>query len=186
MGELERAFGHPEGAEFPEPFRMQEGEFQLLKGSMSDSRSQQDVTLFIFIDGKIVVIRKPFHPPGVWRPPSGLVRPGEELAAAARREALEETGLEIELGRYLLRLRPTFIHGGERIDWTSHVFLARRVGGTLKARDTREIEAVRLASIPELEGSIRERLIQSGLGGLLYRAKLAELALACLRELELI
>ncbi|MGQ9602172.1 MAG: NUDIX hydrolase [Candidatus Bipolaricaulia bacterium] len=187
LEELERIFGRPEEVELPGPFRMKEGEFQLLKGSMSDGRSQsQDVTLFILIAGRIVAIRKPFHPPGVWRPPSGLVRRGEGLIEAARREALEETGLEIELERYLLRLSPVFTHGDERVRWTSHLFLARRIGGELGAHDTREIEEIRLVTPEELEGPIQERLIQSGLGGLLYRAKVAELALARLRRLKLI
>ncbi|MFQ6090103.1 MAG: NUDIX domain-containing protein, partial [Candidatus Bipolaricaulia bacterium] len=78
-----------------------------------------DVTLFIFIEGRIVAIRKPFHPPGVYRPPSGGVSPGERISEAAEREALEETGLEVELERYLLRLKPTFVHRGERVRWTS-------------------------------------------------------------------
>jgi len=161
---------------------MQLGEWQLLKASQQDGRAQ-DVTLFIFIEGKIVVIRKPFHPPGVYRPPSGGVPPGESIISAAEREAYEETGLEIELERYLLRLKPVFIREDERVRWTSHVFLARRIGGELKQRDTREIEEVKLVSIAELEGPIRERLIQSGFGGLCYRAQLAELALTRLQEL---
>ena len=164
---------------------MQPAEWRLLKASQHDGRAQ-DVTLFIFIDGRIVVIRKPFHPPGVYRPPSGGVPPGESIAAAAKREAYEETGLEIELQRYLLRPKPVFVHEQERVAWTSHVFLARRTGGELCPRDTREIEEVKLVSIAELEGSIRERLLESGLGGLRYRARLADLTLACLRELKLL
>jgi ADP-ribose pyrophosphatase YjhB (NUDIX family) len=185
LRELERAFGCPEEVEFPEPFVMQDGEFRLLRESMCDGRSH-DITLFIFIDGRIVAIRKPFHPPGVYRPPSGGVPPGESIVSTAKREALAETGLEIELERYLLRLKPVFIRGGERVSWTSHVFLARRVGGELKQHDTREIEEVRLVTVAELEGPIQERLKGSGFGGLLYRARLAELTLARLRELGLL
>ncbi|MCR4403890.1 MAG: NUDIX hydrolase [Candidatus Acetothermia bacterium] len=184
---LGESLGRPEEVALPEPFQMQAEEFRLLRASLADGRSQaQDVTLFILIDGRIVVIRKPFHPPGVWRPPSGLVRESEELLEAARREALEEAGLEVELERYLLRLRPTFVHAGEEVRWTSHVFLARRRGGALRPRDTREIAAVRLVSAAELQGPIRERLIRSGLGGLRYRAELADFALARLRELGVI
>ncbi len=187
LEELEQVLGQPEEVELPGPFLMEAEEFRLLKGSMRDGRSQsQDVTLFILIAGRIVAIRKPFHPPGVWRPPSGLVRRGEGLAEAARREALEETGLEIELERYLLRLSPVFAHGDERVRWTSHVFLARRVGGELKAHDTREIAGVRLVPPAELEGPIRERLLASGLGGLRYRVELADLGLMRLRELGVI
>ncbi|MFQ6090249.1 MAG: NUDIX hydrolase [Candidatus Bipolaricaulia bacterium] len=182
---LERAFGRPEEVEFPGPFAMEEQEFQLLRRSRRDGRSH-DVTLFIFIDGQVVAIRKPFHPPGVYRPPSGGVRPAETIIATAEREAYEETGLEIELERYLLRLKPVFVRGEEGVSWTSHVFLARRVGGGLDPRDTREIEEVRLVRVSELEGPIRDRLLASRQGGLLYRAQLADLALARLRRLGLI
>ncbi len=185
LRELEQAFGRPAEVEFPEPFAMQAGEFRLLRGSMIDGRSS-DVTLFILIAEQLVAIRKPFHPPGVYRPPSGGVRPEETIIDAAEREALEETGLEIELERYLLRLKPVFVGGGERIGWTSHVFLAQKVGGKLEPRDTREIEEAKLVGLAELEGPIRERLLASGLGGLCYRAQLADLALARLRELGII
>jgi ADP-ribose pyrophosphatase YjhB (NUDIX family) len=185
LRELERRYGRPVEVELPAPFPMRLGEWKLLRASQHDGRAH-DVTLFIPIGEKIVAIRKPFHPPGVYRPPSGGVPPGESIVSTAEREAREETGLKIELERYLLRLKPVFVHGDEQVRWTSHVFLARRIGGELKQQDTREIEEVRLVSVAELEGPIRERLIQSGLGGLRYRAQLADLALVRLRELGLI
>lgn len=46
--------------------------------------------------GKVVLIERKNPPPG-WALPGGFVEEGETLAAAARREALEETGLEVEL-----------------------------------------------------------------------------------------
>lgn len=161
---------------------MQPAGWQLLRASQRDGRAH-DVTLFVFIGGRIVTIHKPFHPPGVYRPPSGGVPPGESIIEAAKREAYEETGLAIELKRYLLRLKPVFVHEAEEVHWTSHVFLARRTGGELKQHDTREIEEVKLVTVAELEGPIREELIKSGSGGLRYRAQLADLALARLREL---
>jgi 8-oxo-dGTP diphosphatase len=44
----------------------------------------------------IVLIERRFPPHG-WALPGGFVDTGETLEAAARREALEETGLEVEL-----------------------------------------------------------------------------------------
>ena len=47
-------------------------------------------------DGRIVLILRKNEPHG-WALPGGFVDYGEELGAACRREAREETGLEVEL-----------------------------------------------------------------------------------------
>ena len=46
--------------------------------------------------GGVVLIERKFPPPG-WAVPGGFVDAGETLAAAARREAREETSLDVEL-----------------------------------------------------------------------------------------
>lgn len=46
-------------------------------------------------DGKIVLIKRKYPPPG-WALPGGFVDPGESLAEAVRREAFEETSMNIE------------------------------------------------------------------------------------------
>ncbi len=47
-------------------------------------------------DGNIVLIKRKYPPPG-WAIPGGFVDPGESLAEAVRREAREETSLDIDV-----------------------------------------------------------------------------------------
>jgi len=54
------------------------------------------VDVIIEVEGGIVLIERKNTPHG-WALPGGFVDEGEGVAAAARREALEETGLEVTL-----------------------------------------------------------------------------------------
>ncbi|NOQ22801.1 MAG: NUDIX domain-containing protein [Candidatus Aegiribacteria sp.] len=47
-------------------------------------------------DGKLVLVKRRYPPSG-WAIPGGFVDPGESLAEAVRREAREETSLDIEV-----------------------------------------------------------------------------------------
>lgn len=58
------------------------------------------VDIIIELDGGIVLIKRR-NPPFGWALPGGFVDYGETLEEAARREALEETGLEVRLQRQL-------------------------------------------------------------------------------------
>lgn len=158
--EVERKFGRPE-------------EIALVRNSQKDGRAH-DITLFIFRDSQLALIRKPSHPPGVFRAPGGGLRLNEPFEEGAKREAREETGLEIEIDMYLLRLQVRFTCGNDYIDWTTHVFCARAVGGELAPRDTKEIIAAQWASLEELQGLIREALLSSGWPLLTHRASLTD------------
>src|SRR5688500_6785806 len=54
------------------------------------------VDVIIEVGDDVVLIQRKFEPLG-WALPGGFVEEGETLAAAARREAAEETGLDVEL-----------------------------------------------------------------------------------------
>lgn len=173
--EVERKYGRPR--ELYYVGFMKPREFRNLVESMEKDGRREDVTLFIFLNSKIVAIEKHTHPAGVCRAPSGGVLPDEDLESAALREAFEETGLEVRLERYLLRVHATFICGEEMREWTSHVFLARAVGGELNPVDKKEIRRALLVDAEDLKGRIRKALLDSGSGGLTYRVFLTDMAL---------
>jgi len=177
--EMEEKFGRPEVLRLTQEITPEE--MALVRSSQKHGRAH-DITLFIFRGEKLVLIRKPIHPPGVFRAPSGGLNPGEPFEEGAKREAREETGLEIEIERYLLRIQVRFICGEEDIEWSSHVFSAKAVGGELAPEDTREILAARWATLEELQGPIREAVLAPGWGLLDYRVTLTDRAVALLQK----
>ncbi len=169
--QLEGEYGEPEVMHLRQ--EMIWPEFELLVNSMKHDRAH-DVTMFIFNGSSIVAIRKHMHPEGVYRAPSGGLRPGEDFVEGALREAHEETGAVVELQRYILRVHVVFTYEGREIPWTSHVFTAKYVSGRLRPIDTKEIAEVKQVSLEELQGKIRDNLLATGSGGLAYRVALTD------------
>jgi len=172
--EIERKYGTPR--ELVMSFPMNPKEFEMLLASMKDGRNS-DVTMFIFKDDKVIVIAKPWYPEGLYRAPSGGIKPGEDLELTAKREAYEETGTEIALEKYILRIQVTFTCNGKKREWISHVFTARYLSGDLRPIDTQEIKKVTQMSLDDLS-SLEPELIKQNSGGLKYRAALTEAAIA--------
>ena len=159
-----------------------------------DPARTHDVTLFILNGPRLALIRKPMFPPDIWRPPGGGVKPGEDFVDAVEREGLEETGLRIELERYLVDMRARFLHELEAppakpaapgkmrgtLNWRTHVFLARTTDEEIAPLDTEEIAEARWGTLEELAGPLRERLLATGRAFWRYRVALHDAALAAL------
>jgi ADP-ribose pyrophosphatase YjhB (NUDIX family) len=82
--------------------------------------------------GRILLVKRANEPGrGLWAVPGGKVSLGETLTEAARREALEETGLDVEIG--------SVVWVGESITEHGHIvlidFRCQVLGGELKAGD---------------------------------------------------
>ena len=83
--------------------------------------------------GRIVLVKRGRDPErGRWSIPGGAVEPGETLAEAAEREAWEETGLRVVVGRELWEVS---VPAGDGRVFEIHDFAATAVGGTLVAGD---------------------------------------------------
>ncbi len=173
---LEQQFGAPVCLEVR--CEISEPEFTMLRKSRKNERSH-DVTLFIFRDanyGPFVGISKHMFPAGICRAPSGAVHPGEDFVVGALREAKEETGLEVELDRFILLIEVTFTCREESEPWTSYVFTAFTTGETLTPIDTSEIKEARWVTFDDLQGNIRDRMLGTGAGLFCYRVYLHDAA----------
>jgi 8-oxo-dGTP diphosphatase len=176
-----------------EPLRARYGEPSVLRweGEITDREwgvatynptRTHDVTLFILDPAqRIALIRKPHFAEGVWRPPGGGIKPGEDFVAGAEREALEETGLRVELERYLVAAEAVFRNAGRELEWSTHVFLARTEDEELAPDDPAEIAAARWGTLGELRGPLRQRLLGTGLAFWRYRVALHDGALATMQ-----
>ncbi len=73
---------------------------------------------------------------GCWGPPGGATEPGEQVEAAARRETLEETALEIgDMSLFGVFSGPELFYrypNGDEVYNVTIVYLARDFGGAVK------------------------------------------------------
>ena len=179
LAPLRERYGEPATLEW-------EGEISEREHSMAtyDPKRMHDVTLFILNGERLALIRKPHFEPGIWRPPGGGIRRGEDFEDGVLREALEETGLEVELQRYLIVAEARFLYEPFEVPWHTHVFLATTTGIELDPRDREEIAAARWGTLAELAGPLRKRLLETGRAFWRYRVALHDAALQQLEQLR--
>jgi len=176
LAPLRRRFGEPAGFEWTGGITEREHAL-----ATYNPARMHDVTLFILDPSdRIALIRKPHFADGIWRPPGGGVKPGEDFVAGAEREALEETGLQVRLERYLVAARASFLYEPGDVPWRTHVFLARTDDVELAPQDPEEIAAARWGTLDELAGPLRERLLATGHALWRYRVALHDAALRAL------
>jgi len=175
-----RKFGQP--AQMKTTVSFKEWEWSYLGPSVLKKRFH-DITLFIHpdeSDDRFVTIQKPFYSllsdiRYLFRAPSGGLRVGETIEDAALREGREETGLEIQLLRFVLQCQAQLVVEKQTtVHWHSLVFTGRKVGGELEPQDKKEISNVAIHSRQEIQGKIRRALLQTGWGGFRYRVLLTD------------
>lgn len=105
------------------------------------------VDVVIALEGGVVLIRRK-NPPLGWALPGGFVDKGERVEDAAVREALEETGLEVELQHLL------YVYSDPARDARQHnlsvVFTATATGVPQGADDAAEAKVFALDALPHL------------------------------------
>ncbi len=104
------------------------------------------VDIIIEIDSRIVLIKRKNPPPG-WALPGGFIEYGESAEDAARREAREETGLEImKLGQFHCYSDPK---RDPRHHTISIVFVAQATGQPVSGDDASELALYDRKTLPE-------------------------------------
>ena len=174
----------PLRARYGEPVRLVwEGEISEREHRLAtfDPERSHDVTLFITNRDRLALIRKPHFEDGLWRTPGGGVKPGEDFVDGVVREAIEETGLHVELRRFLVDAEARFLHQPDDVLWRTLVFQAVTDDEEIAPRDAAEIAEARWGTAQELAGPIRERLLASGHALWRYRVALHDAALESLR-----
>jgi 8-oxo-dGTP pyrophosphatase MutT (NUDIX family) len=106
--------------------------------NLEDKRTAEVVLLVRRPNGRLLLHTKAFYPPGAYRLLTGGIQPGEDVAQAALREALEETGLQVRIERFVGVLRQQFAHGGQQAPFNSYLFLLAEEGGELGSQDDGE------------------------------------------------
>ena len=111
------------------------------------------VGVIIREDDRIVLIRRDQEPAkGTWTFPGGAVELGESLHDAARREALEETGLRVELGDVVTVIDHVARDEAGRVRYHYVIvdYFARPVGGSLQSAT--DVSDARWFCLVDLDG----------------------------------
>jgi 8-oxo-dGTP diphosphatase len=117
----------------------------------------------VVLEGDRVLLTRRMNPPfqGYWSLPAGFMDAGEDPQSAARRECLEETGLEIQIIRFLNVITGReHEHGADLI----LVYEGKSHGGKLQAGDDAD-QAVFFSvnSLPPLAFSSTQAMIDTAI-----------------------
>ncbi len=115
------------------------------------------VGVLIQDDDRYLLIKRAAEPDaGLWSVPGGMVELGERAAEAAKREVLEETGLDVEIVEVLGVVDKIVEGDGGRIKFHFVIvdYLANPVGGSLEAfSDALDAKWVKAADFQDYEMS---------------------------------
>ena len=99
---------------------------------------------------------------GHWTPVTGIPEPGEEPAAAAAREALEETGVVVTVDRLVsTSVYPGVVHAnGDRASYLDLTFACTYVSGEAHVGDDESVDVrwFPVEALPEMAAPMLQRI----------------------------
>jgi 8-oxo-dGTP pyrophosphatase MutT (NUDIX family) len=111
-------------------------------------------------DRAVLVVRRSDN--GQWALVTGIVDPGEDPGVAARREVLEETGVEVSVDRLAwVHALPTVTHvNGDVATYLDHTFACSYLGGEAHVADDESLEVgwAPLSDLPPMSRSFLDRI----------------------------
>lgn len=110
-------------------------------------------------DGRLLTAIKTYYPVGAYRLLTGGIQHGESILAALLRETTEETGLDVEVRRFLAAISYRRAGGqGPPVIFRTFAFLLEEIGGTLQSQDPTErlaeFRSVPIAALPTLADNL--------------------------------
>jgi len=110
---------------------------------------------------QVVLVRRGQEPSrGLWTFPGGAVELGETIRDAARREALEETGLHVDVGKVVAVVDNVVYDEQNRVQYHYVIIdlMARVVGGSLRpGTDVSDARWARLEDVETLDMTEKAR-----------------------------
>ncbi|MDV5999662.1 NUDIX domain-containing protein [Kocuria rhizophila] len=117
-------------------------------------------TAVVLHEGRVLLGRRADN--GNWGLVTGIVEPGEDPGVAARRECLEETGVEITVDALVRVKAGDVVHfpNGDRCQFLDHTFLCSYVGGEARVADDESLEVgwYPVDALPEVPEHQAQRL----------------------------
>jgi len=121
------------------------------------------VTAVVLRDQQVLLVRR--ADTGAWTPVTGIIDPGEQPAAAAAREVLEEASVVAVPERlaWVNTLPPMEYENGDRAQYLDHTFRFRWVSGEPTPGDEENTEAAffPLDALPPMSAHMRDRVARA-------------------------
>ena len=124
------------------------------------------VTAVVLRGDEVLLVRRSDN--GRWAPVTGIVDPREQPAVAARREVLEETGVEVTVDRLAWTgvIGPVSYDNGDRASYLDLTFACTWVSGTAHVADDESLEVgwFDLADLPDMPDDMSRRVLAATSG----------------------